>query len=191
MHQYGPRYDYTPYEQSSIIGASSVGNILFVVPISILVGRFDCVRFYVFCSCLLTGLLVGLTPAAAANVSILIAVRVAIGVLQAPLFPVLHKLFDRWSPPDELGRFNSSLMGGSFGSVVSLSISGVLIENFGWPYAFHGAAIVTLVFCAGWWLVVYNSPAEHPRIASVEREYIEMSLVDSKVTKVSFELYID
>lgn len=185
MHQYGPRFDYTPYEQSFITGAYFIGNALSAVPVSILVGRFDCVRSYIFCSCLLTGLLVGLTPAVAANMSLLIAVRVAIGLLQAPLYPAMHKLFDQWAPPDELGKFNGSLMGSSFGTIISWTISGVLIENFGWPYSFYGAATLTLAFCAGWWLVVYNSPAEHPRIATEEREYIEMSLVDSKVTKVS------
>lgn len=134
-------------------------------------------------------MLVGLTPAIAWSVNLMFASRLAVGVTQGALYPIMHKLFDKWAPPNEIGKFTATLMGGSFGTITSWMMSGVLIETFGWPYSFYGTATLTLAFCVIWWLVAYDSPARHPRITDVEREYIESTLVNSK--KIEVRVYFD
>lgn len=58
----------------------------------------------------------------------------------------------------------------------------MLTETFGWVYAFYVPAIITVIVTIMWFIFVYDSPAQHPRINIAEREYIEKSLGD-KVSK--------
>lgn len=58
-------------------------------------------------------------------------------LLQGFLYPCLHNLVAHWSPPAEKGKFVSALLGGAIGTVATWSITGPLIEDFGWEYAFY------------------------------------------------------
>lgn len=53
---------------------------------------------------------------------------------------------------------------------------GILTETFGWAYAFYVPSVITAVITFAWFSLVFDSPAEHPRIEKVEQEYIESSL---------------
>lgn len=57
-----------------------------------------------------------------------------------------------------------------------LSLTGILTESFGWAYAFYVPAVITAIITFAWFFLVFDSPAEHPRILKCEREYIENSL---------------
>lgn len=65
------------------------------------------------------------------------------------------------------------------GNVVTWVMLGVIIENFGWDYGFYIPAVMTFVIVVMWYILVADSPAEHPRISKAEREYIQESLGDS------------
>lgn len=95
------------------------------------------------------------------------------------MFPALHNLVSRWAPKDEKGKFVSALLGGALGTVVAWMMLGVIIENLGWQFGFYIPAIMTFVFVAAWYLLVADSPAEHPRISKQEVELIQESLGDS------------
>lgn len=56
---------------------------------------------------------------------------------------------------------------------------GVIIENLGWQFGFYIPAIITFVFVALWYILVADSPADHPRISKEERDYIQESLGES------------
>ena len=36
--------------------------------------------------------------------------------------------------------------------------------------------IISLVWCVGWYVLAFDSPASHPRVSQAEREFIESSL---------------
>ena len=42
----------------------------------------------------------------------------------------------------------------------------------GWQAIFYVTGVLTLLWCAAWVLLVYESPAQHPRISFRERVYI-------------------
>jgi MFS transporter, ACS family, solute carrier family 17 (sodium-dependent inorganic phosphate cotransporter), other len=63
--------------------------------------------------------------------------HLGVSLLQGFLFPALHALVAHWAPPEEKGKFVSALLGGAIGTVVTWSLTGPLIENFGWDYAFY------------------------------------------------------
>jgi len=57
------------------------------------------------------------------------------------------------------------------------------------PFAEFYAGVVGVIWSIMWFFLVYNSPAEHPRISAEEREYIEKALNkkgDVKVVNDSF-----
>lgn len=105
-----------------------------------------------------------------------IVARVLTGAAAGPVYPALHNLISKWAPPDEKGKFVAALMGGTFGTVLTWPLVGVLIEQVGWAYAFHVPAAITLAMTIIWYALVYDSPKEHPRISKEELEYIEKEL---------------
>ncbi|XP_045451671.1 uncharacterized transporter slc-17.2 [Melitaea cinxia] len=150
-------------------------------------------RKVVFLTMLTTAVLTILSPEAAKlSYSLLVTIRVIIGLASGFLFPSLHALVAHWAPPAEKGKFVSCLLGGAIGTVVTWSLTGPLIENFGWSSAFYVPGIIGVVWCAAWWILVYDSPTQHPRISSDEKEYILKAIGDkvlsSRQNKVNLPL---
>lgn len=62
--------------------------------------------------------------------------------------------------------------GSDVGTVITWSLCGILIETFGWQYAFYVPGLIVALFAILWFFLVYDSPAKHPRILEKERSYI-------------------
>ncbi|XP_072944697.1 sialin-like [Epargyreus clarus] len=136
-------------------------------------------RLLVFSTMMLSALLTLLTPQAARiHYIVLVGVRFIIGLAAGFLFPSLHALVAHWAPPAEKGKFVSALLGGAIGTVVTWSLSGPLIEKFGWDYAFYVPGVIAFAWCAFWWFLVYDSPVQHPRISDEEKKYILEAIGD-------------
>lgn len=99
------------------------------------------------------------------------------------MYPALHSLIAKWAPPNEKGKFISALLGGTFGTVITWPVAGILMETLGWSYAFYIPAAFTFSLTIIWFYVVADSPAEHPRIRPEEKEFIETSLGHTVSTK--------
>uniref|UniRef100_A0A182NQ00 Major facilitator superfamily (MFS) profile domain-containing protein n=1 Tax=Anopheles dirus TaxID=7168 RepID=A0A182NQ00_9DIPT len=176
---YGPRYNWSSHDQSIILGAYFYGYLISSLPAGIFAERYGG-RNMVGLSLAFSALLTALTPLAADNgMWATIANRVALGILGGFLYPALHNLISKWAPPDEKGKFVSALMGGTFGTVITWPLVGVLIETLGWSFAFYIPAAIAAFAAVLWYIIVADSPAAHPRIRSEEKEYIEKSLGDT------------
>ncbi|CAK1555781.1 unnamed protein product [Leptosia nina] len=136
-------------------------------------------RRVVFVTMLISAVLTILSPQAARlHYMVLVAVRFLMGLASGFLFPALHALVAHWAPPTEKGRFVSALLGGAIGTVVTWSLTGPLIETFGWDYAFYVPGIISGLWCIIWWFLVYDSPVLHPRICEKEKAYILEAIGD-------------
>uniref|UniRef100_A0A182F445 Major facilitator superfamily (MFS) profile domain-containing protein n=1 Tax=Anopheles albimanus TaxID=7167 RepID=A0A182F445_ANOAL len=176
---YGPRYNWSSHEQSIILGAYFYGYLISSLPAGILAERFGG-RGMVGVSLAFSSLFTALTPLAAEwGMWMTIANRVVLGILGGVLYPALHNLISKWAPPDEKGKFVSALMGGTFGTVVTWPLVGVLIETVGWSFAFYIPAAIGAIVSALWYLIVADAPSVHPRIKAEEQEYIQKSLGDT------------
>lgn len=139
----------------------------------------------------MTGVLAVSIPFAPLNLvqQITITITITSTFEQGVLYPSLHSLISRWAPPDERGKFISALLGGTFGTVVTWPMAGILTEYFGWYSAFYVPAVVAGLVTIVWFALVYDSPAQHPRIDSVEQQYIEKALGDTiSKKKVHFHI---
>lgn len=73
----------------------------------------------------------------------------------------------------------SALLGGTFGTVITWPVAGILMETLGWVWAFYVPGLVTALFTFAWYYVISDTPADHPRISCEEMEFIEHSIGDS------------
>ncbi|XP_013398298.2 uncharacterized transporter slc-17.2-like [Lingula anatina] len=121
------------------------------------------------------------TPIAArTHPSLLIAARVLLGLASGVIFPAMHAMWGKWAPPLERSRLMTFCYSGPFvGVIVSFSFSGLLCEiqlDNGWPFIFYVYGGLCFIWLCGWYLLVFDSPASHPRISQAEREYIETTI---------------
>lgn len=118
-----------------------------------------------------------LTPLAASeSLPLLIAVRIAMGVGEAAIFPATYELFGRWVPAGERTGAVAALFSGiSIGTVVGLAATAWITARYGWPMAFSGFGVLGLVWVAVWLVSVSNDHATDARLSSGERELIEQT----------------
>lgn len=114
-----------------------------------------------------------------AHWGVLFAVRLLEGLAESVTFPAAQAMIAKWAPPQERSRFALVYSGGYLGTVVTMPISGLLCDVDllnGWPLVFYVTGAVGVIWYIPWLLCVFDSPAQHPRITSEERRYIEASL---------------
>ncbi|XP_023162936.2 sialin [Drosophila hydei] len=173
---YGVRYDWSQQDQALLLGGYFYGYMITSLPggtLAEMLGGRNVAGY----SCLLGALLTALTPAAAAwDKYAVFALRFLIGLVSGVVYPCCHNLVSKWSPPDEKGKFVASLMGGTFGTVITWPLCGLIIEGIGWAWAFYIVAAFVVVVVGLWFYLVTDTPAQHSSISIKEREYIENSL---------------
>lgn len=111
--------------------------------------------------------------------------------MQGISWPAMHTMIARWIPPDERSEFMTVYHGSAFGIAVFYPVFGFLISMTSWEWAYYLSGLIGVVWFVCWHFLVFETPAQHPRISDDERDYIERSLGDSaaEVNSVS-EIYI-
>ena len=116
-------------------------------------------------------------PAAAMSLTALIAVRIAMGIGEAAVFPGAYELYGRWIPPIELTRSVARLLSGiPVGTVVGLIATGWIIAHFNWPMAFYSFGVAGLVWTAVWFARIANDPEQDRRMAPDERDFLRRAI---------------
>ncbi len=104
--------------------------------------------------------------------------RFALGIGEAGAFPASIKTVAEWFPKKEralaTGIFNS---GTNVGALVAPLVVPWILGHWGWQWAFIGTGLVGFIWVA-WWLVVYRTPEEHPRLRPAELTYIRSDPMD-------------
>ena len=67
-------------------------------------------------------------------------------------------------------------LGGEAGTVLCLTMSGILAANFGWECTFYVWGFCGIVWSMFWSFLVYDTPNDHPRISNEERNYINANV---------------
>jgi ACS family hexuronate transporter-like MFS transporter len=116
-----------------------------------------------------TGFSVVLLTGAAAGFALM---RFFLGLGEAGNFPASIKTVAEWFPKKEralaTGIFNSGTNVGAL--LTPLAVPWIAV-TWGWKWAFILTGL-TGFFWALWWLFVYRSPEEHPRLSKAELAYI-------------------
>ena len=100
-------------------------------------------------------------------------IRVLIGFVHSPAFPALQGMWTEWAPEQEKSRLVCALfLGAPFGSVFIALIGGRLGHAFGWKSLFDFSAAMNLVCGLLFFILVRNTPLDHPYISTSEKTYI-------------------
>ncbi|MDH6261844.1 MFS transporter [Bradyrhizobium sp. BR13661] len=129
---------------------------------------------------------VGFLSAGAAIVA-LFALRLLVGVAEAPSFPANARIVAAWFPGNERGTASAFFNSGQyFATVIFAPLMAWIAHDFGWRYVFSVMGGLGIIMGLVWIKTVY-SPKEHPSINEAEFDYIKEggALVDLDAPKDS------
>ncbi|CAL4116671.1 unnamed protein product [Meganyctiphanes norvegica] len=115
-----------------------------------------------------------LPVAASIHSGLFIAVRVLQGGVQGAVFPSLSFLLGTWIPPKDRGTYTTIVFSGlQVGTILTMSLGGVLCDSLGWPSVFYVFGGMGIVWGIPWFLLIHDRPDLHPRISKAELEYLQ------------------
>ncbi|GFX74618.1 hypothetical protein TNCV_1158351 [Trichonephila clavipes] len=183
------KYTWSPSTQGVILGAFYYGYVftpLLGGRLSELLGA----KWLLGGGIFFTSLLTLITPMAAElGVGVMVALRVIVGAAQGVNSASMYAMFSRWAPTHERSRLLSiCTIGQHVGTIITMPTSGFLIQynvGGGWPSVFYLFGIIGCLWFLFWVALVYNTPAEHPRISKAELVYIQQHLPQTSAERKS------
>ena len=103
------------------------------------------------------------------------------GMGEAVTFPSIYALLARWVPISERSRAMGVINSGiPLGTVFALIVTPMIVEAYGWPWAFYSFAILGFIWAVVWFRVTTSKPDQHPRISAQELAHIQADGEPSK-----------
>ncbi len=159
--------------QGTVLSSFFVGYLLLQVVGGRLADRFGG-KVVLGAGVLLWSLFTMLTPPAASiGFGILILTRILMGMGEAVTFPSVYSLYSRWVPLQErsraIGLTNSGI---PLGTVFALVVTPLIVQAWGWQWAFYLFGLVGVIWFLFWQRLVTATPETHEQIAPEELELI-------------------
>ncbi|XP_069699796.1 vesicular glutamate transporter 1-like isoform X2 [Periplaneta americana] len=169
-----------------MLGIYYLGYSITHVPGGLLAEKFGA-RGVVFWTSIVSAVCTALTPVCAdGHYSLVIINRFIVGLCGGVVYPAMHAAIARWVPLNEKSKFVWCTIGGTFGTMVTFPLCGLIMSEWGWQAAFYITAAIMFVIAIIWFFLMHNTPQQHPRITARELKYIEESLgYKISTTKVS------
>ncbi|CAB3230190.1 unnamed protein product [Arctia plantaginis] len=166
------RYNWNTKQKNLLLGCFFWGYVLTELPGGRLAEIVGARRVFGY-STLIASILTLLTPGAAAlGFGWIVASRVFLGFCLGATWPAILPMASKWIPAMDRSKFMSNMMASSLGAAITMPICGFLIAHLGWESAFYFTAIIGVMWSVAWFAVVYDTPAQHPRISETERNYL-------------------
>ncbi|XP_044763029.1 sialin isoform X1 [Coccinella septempunctata] len=171
-----PTYPWNEKEQGILLGAFFWLHWLTQVPGGILAAKYG-TKLVFGLSNFIGVLLALLIPTAASfGYRYLLLLRVIQGICTGFAWPSMHNMTAKWIPPNQRSKFITAYLGSSVGAGLTYILCGFLMDTLGWEAVFYFTGTVGSIWYLAWLFLVYDSPAQHPRISEAERKFIEDSL---------------
>jgi sugar phosphate permease len=101
-----------------------------------------------------------------------LAARLLLGVAEGPGFPASAKATGYWFPRGERAMATSIFdAAAKFANVIGVPLVALAVVQFGWRWGFGITGMLSFLYFLAF-LIVYRDPSRHPRLSSVERDYI-------------------
>ena len=129
------------------------------------------------------------SPAVASGAMVigsLMTVRFLVGMVQAPIFPVINTTISRWFPVGGWALPTGlSSTGLTLGFAAAAPVIAWLVAEHGWRTAFIIVAPLGFVVSGLWWWYARDNPTEHPAINAAEVELITANQVAPVLTPIN------
>ncbi|MEJ6591670.1 MAG: ACS family MFS transporter [SAR86 cluster bacterium] len=160
--------------QGMVLSSFFVGYLLLQIVGGLLADRFGG-KVVLGVGVLLWSLFTILTPPAASiGLGLLLATRILMGMGEAVTFPSIYSLYSRWVPITErsraVGLANSGI---PLGTIFALIVTPMIVQAWGWQWAFYLFGLVGVVWFVVWQVLVARSPEADQRMTEAEREFIK------------------
>jgi len=118
----------------------------------------------------------------------LLGLRLAIGVFEAPSYPINNRIVTSWFPNHEKASAIAFYTSGQFIGLAFLTpLLAIVQQYFGW----RGLFIITGATGVIWgiiWYYFYREPTEHPNVNLAELDYISDGTADIKASVIKPDL---
>jgi len=168
-----------------IFSAFLIGYASFQIPAGMLAVRFGPRRvltagvlIWAICN-----ILTALLPSGFSQVIVLlVALRCALGLAEAVIYPAANQFVARWVPQKERGKINGLIFAGvGVGSGPTAPLLTWIILAWGWRAAFWFDAALGVMGAIVWWMIARDRPEDHPMVSAGERQEIEQGLTSYAV----------
>jgi ACS family glucarate transporter-like MFS transporter len=163
-----------------LASAFLIGYATFQLPAGAMAVRFGPRRVISFGVCFwaLCNVLTALLPAGFSQaVVLLIALRCALGLAEAVIYPSANQFVARWVPQKERGIVNGLIFAGvGAGSGLAPPILTFIILSWGWRAAFWFDACLGALGGMVWWIIARDRPEDHPSVSAAELDRIRQGL---------------
>ena len=103
----------------------------------------------------------------------LIALRLAVGAMEAPSYPINNRVVTTWFPESERGGAIGFYTSGQFVGLAFLTpLLAWLETHYGWRFIFQATGAVGLIWALAWWFL-YRDPTEERGVNEAELRLIE------------------
>ncbi|XP_063920470.1 sialin-like [Zophobas morio] len=176
QEDHGPRYNWNEEEKNDILGYFSWGYAITQIPGGRLSEKLGA-KIVVGTGLLSASILTLLTPVAAHMGYIwLVVARFCLGVSLGIHWPSTPPIDTKWIAPADTATFMSHMVASSLGVAVALPVYGYLIAYWGWASVFYVMGSIALTWSLCWFYLIYDSPEEHPRISTTEKEKLRRDI---------------
>lgn len=170
------RFSWTESQKNDVLGLFFWGYVLTELPGGRLAEVVGARRVFGG-GMLAASILTLLTPLVChTNFYLLLFTRVLMGFFLGATWPAMPPMAAKWIPPLERSKFIANMMASALGAAITLQVSGLIISWMGWAAVFYITGVIGLLWSVTWFLVIYDSPADHPRISPEERLEIETAI---------------
>jgi sugar phosphate permease len=171
----------SPARASLLSGVFFLGYFAFQLPGAILARKYS-VRNMVFSSLVVWGTCAALTGVIR-QFWLLALDRLALGIAESLIFPVMLHLLTRWFTRAERSRANAFLILGNPVTVLWMSaITGYLIQQFGWQRTFIVEGIPSIVWAFIWLVFVRDQPSEAKWLSPDAARELERQLTQEQLS---------
>ena len=127
------------------------------------------------------GVFTALTAAVPAGIAsalvLFVTIRFLLGAGEAVVFPASNQFVARWIPSQERGVANGWIFAGvGAGAGLSPPLITYLMLHHGWRASFWVCAGIGLIAGGAWYVLVRDTPAEHPDVSATELAHISAGL---------------
>ncbi|BFZ21329.1 hypothetical protein BsWGS_24367 [Bradybaena similaris] len=176
-------FQWTEYQQYLVLSAFYYGYFSTQILGGYASGRFGS-KIILGLGLLVASLLTLATPFAAwQSYSLLLACRVGQGLAQGLAQPCVHTLWSNWAPESEKSiLLTITYSGCQLGTILAILVSCYICElqvQGGWQTVFYIFGCAGVVWSLFWFILIHDTPSQHPRISQAEREYIQSNIKHS------------
>jgi sugar phosphate permease len=170
------------HSTSSLIGSLFfLGYFFFQIPGGIYAERRS-VRKLIFVSLIAWGLLAALTGIVS-SVPTLMAVRFALGIVEAAVLPALLVYVTHWFSRKERSRANTVFLLGNPATILWMSVvSGYMTQEWGWRAMFIAQGLPAVAWAFVWVAVARDKPSQASWLSADEKTLIEHTLAEEQKT---------